>query len=98
MAEAAVRRRSDRAPTHTKPYVIAARRAGGRALLAYTAAGTQIYTRRLRAGGSEWGCFWPEAPTADREPQAIAVNGVNAYIAGYESYSGFDEVVLGHVY
>jgi hypothetical protein len=63
-----------------------------------TATGTQIMTVRECLGGAKWECSWPAAPTGDFWADAIAVYGVNAYIAGYESYSGFDEVVLGHVY
>ena len=63
-----------------------------------TATGTQIATERDCQGGAAWYCYWPVAPTASYTADAIAVYGVNAYIAGYESTGGFDEVVLGHVY
>lgn len=64
-----------------------------------TATGTQIDTRRLCAGGSEWACLWPDAPTGDYEPTAIAVSGVNAYVVGYRWGAALqDQVVVGHVY
>jgi hypothetical protein len=63
-----------------------------------TATGSQIMTQRQCLGGSYWQCYWPATPTGNYSADAIAVYGVNAYIAGYESYSGYDEVVLGHVY
>lgn len=64
-----------------------------------TATGTQVYTRRLRVGGAEWGCYWPDAPTGDHEPVAIAVAGVNAYVVGHRwNVAEQDQIVLGHVY
>ncbi len=62
------------------------------------ATGTQIMTYRECEGGTYWYCSWPTAPTGYYSAEAIATYGVNAYVAGYESYSGYDECVLGHVY
>jgi len=64
-----------------------------------TATGIQIFTQRMSNGtGTGWYSGWPGTPTGNHEPAAIATYGVNAYVAGFESYSGFDEIVLGYVY
>ncbi|HSL94904.1 MAG TPA: hypothetical protein VLA35_03145 [Thermoleophilia bacterium] len=61
---------------------------------------SQIYTQRVRAGGTTWGSRWPTTPTSRDEPAAIAVNGVNAYVVGrhYNSITDYDQVLLAYVY
>lgn len=65
-----------------------------------TATGTQVFTRRLCPGGSDWVSRWPSYPTTDWQPMAIATNGVNAYVVGTrgDDAVGYDQFVTGHVY
>ncbi len=63
-----------------------------------TATGTQVFTERTCDGGSYWHCQWPASPTTYREPTAIAVNGVNAYVVGSDYSGATAEFVMGHVY
>jgi len=61
---------------------------------------SQIYTQRVRAGGTTWGSRWPTTPTSRDVPAAIAVKGVNAYVVGrhYNTTTDYDQVLLGYVY
>jgi hypothetical protein len=61
---------------------------------------SQIYTQRVRAGGTTWGSRWPTTPIWMDVPSAIAVSGVNAYVVGRHSMSltDYDQVLLAYVY
>ncbi|MBN2204936.1 MAG: hypothetical protein JW767_07935, partial [Thermoleophilia bacterium] len=67
---------------------------------ATSATASQIYTQRVRAGGTAWGSRWPAAPGFKDEPAAIAVSGVNAYVVGrhYVTATDYDQALLGYVY
>lgn len=60
------------------------------------ATSSQIWTMRIREGGTSWVSTWPASPATSHESTATAVYGVNAYVAGFDGQ--YDEVTLGHVY
>ncbi len=59
----------------------------------------QVYTERIRAGGTNWTCLWPAAPATDYQGEKIAVSGMNVYVAGTFEAGGYPGgVLLGHIY
>lgn len=59
----------------------------------------QVYTERIRAGGTNWTCLWPAAPTTAYQGEKVAVGGMNVYVAGtFEAGGYLGGVLLGHIY